>query len=497
MIIDMSPDGQPITLVEQDEVPTRESAAVVLYSKLDEILSARNDALAAAKRGIMAMAEGFAYMKDFTAHAQRAHDKESYHFGNDRTKQEAFTRLFKPINEANSYRTLREQIDASTWIHLIKITGLNRMMDSKEYDEFYSGLDKDVPEVTREAVIEWFERLTSEAPLIFARGLARVFSKLDRRFKSHDAFKFQHRVVITYAFDAWGSFNFRKDETVNDVERAFGVLDGKKDFKPGELIAIMREARGSGFGKRQTTVESSYFRAHAYKNGNMHLWFTRQDLVERVNQTLADYYGSVLPDGVPGADDKLNRKANTTAVSKDLAFYATPSKVAEGLLRDCHKLNGLRVLEPSAGEGALVKVALNNGAHVTAIEVDPGRVSKLEALRRSHHSGYRLTVRCANFLMVTPEPVYDVVLMNPPFYGTHWMAHVMHAFKFVKPGGELVAILPISVELGQTKEHIAFREWAGMTGDPPYRQCRDLPDGSFSESGTNVSTVVFTIAKGR
>jgi hypothetical protein len=92
----------------------------------------------------------------------------------------------------------------------------------------------------------------------------------------------------------------------------------------------------------------------------------------------------------------------------------------------------------------------------------------------------------------------DAVLMNPPFYGTHWMNHVMHAMKWLKPGGELVAVLPISVELGQTKEHLAFREWAGMKGDPPYhRQCRDLPDGSFSESGTNVSTLIFTIAKGK
>lgn len=504
MIIDLDDNGEAVRVIEpqeeQREAPTRESAAIVLHSKLDEILNGRNDAIAAAKRGIMAMAEGFAYMNDFKAHAQRAHAAESYYFGNDRTKLEAFTRLFEPIDEARSFATLRQQIDASTWVHLIKITGIALMMDKKEYDEFYKGLDNDVPEVTRESVLEWFDRVTADAPIIFARGVARVFSALDRRFKSHDSFKFEHRIVITHAFDVWGYMNIgaRKDETINDVERAFGVLDGHKDYKPGELIRLLRDARQGTFGKRQTTVTSAYFRAHAFKNGNLHLWFTRKDLVDRVNQTLADYYGSVLPDGVPDAKDTLSRKVSSTAVSKDLAFYATPAEVAKQMLRDCQNLKGLRVLEPSAGAGAIVKVALENGAIVDAIEVDPGRVAKLEALRRAHYAGRNLTVRCANFLTSTPIPIYDVVLMNPPFYGTHWMNHVMHAMKWLKPGGVLVAVLPISVELGQTKEHLAFREWAGMKGDPPYhRFCRDLPDGSFSESGTNVSTLIFTIAKGK
>lgn len=504
LIIDLDDNGEAVRVIEpqgeQGEAPTRESAALVLHSKLDEILNGRNDAIAAAKRGIMAMAEGFAYMGDFKAHAQRAHGDYDYYFGNNRAKLGEFTRLFEPIDEARSFTTLRQQIDASTWIHLIRITGISSMMDSKEYDEFYKGLDKDVPEVTREAVLEWFDRVTADAPIIFARGVARVFSALDRRFKSHDSFKFEHRMVITHAFDVWGYMNVgaRKDETLNDVERAFGVLDGHKDYKPGELIRLLREARQDGHGKRQTTVTSAYFRAHAFKNGNLHLWFTRKDLVERVNQTLADYYGSVLPDGVPDAKDTLNRKVSSTAVSKDLAFYATPVKVAESMLRDCRQLVGMRVLEPSAGAGAIVKMALDKGAMVTAIEVDPGRVAVLETMKRTHFAGYQLAVRCANFLTVTPEPVYDVVLMNPPFYGTHWMNHIMHAMKFLKPGGELVAVLPISVELGQTKEHLAFREWAGMKGDPPYhRYCRDLPDGSFTESGTNVSTLVFSIAKGK
>jgi hypothetical protein len=118
LIIDLDDNGEAVRVTEsqgeQGEAPTRESAALVLHSKLDEILNGRNDAIEAAKRGIMAMAEGFAFMGDFKAHAQRAHAKENYYFGNDRTKMEEFKRLFEPIDEARSFTTLRQQIDAST-----------------------------------------------------------------------------------------------------------------------------------------------------------------------------------------------------------------------------------------------------------------------------------------------------------------------------------------------------------------------------------------------
>ena len=42
-----------------------------------------------------------------------------------------------------------------------------------------------------------------------------------------------------------------------------------------------------------------------------------------------------------------------------------------------------------------------------------------------------LRVSCANFLSVAPEPIYDAVVMNPPFEGTHCLDHVRHAYDFL------------------------------------------------------------------
>ena len=86
--------------------------------------------------------------------------------------------------------------------------------------------------------------------------------------------------------------------------------------------------------------------------------------------------------------------------------------------------------------------------------------------------------------------------MNPPFYGTHWMDHVRHAWDFVAPGGRLVAILPVSAHVAETKAHIQFRRWAErVNGRYTYGMFTDLPPESFAESGTNINTVVFSLTK--
>ncbi|WP_299913266.1 hypothetical protein [uncultured Paracoccus sp.] len=106
-----------------------------------------------------------------------------------------------------------------------------------------------------------------------------------------------------------------------------------------------------------------------------------------------------------------------------------------------------------------------------------------------------LRVTCANFLTMRPDPVHDLVLMNPPFSGTHWMRHVRHAFDFLKPGGTLRAILPASAEVNETQAHEKFRAWAECHG-PGWRGLwRDLPPESFAEVGTNIATVILTLHK--
>jgi hypothetical protein len=176
-------------------------------------------------------------------------------------------------------------------------------------------------------------------------------------------------------------------------------------------------------------------------------------------------FGEVLPD----KDIKPDYPRDTNTASKDLAYYPTPYSVVKKLLQKIQYKPELKILEPSCGCGRILEglkaIGLND---VTGVEIFANRV---EVARQKGFS-----VHHANFLETEPDPIYDLIVMNPPFAGCHFLKHVRHALGFMKAGGQLLAILPYSA-----KEHLS-----DLDG-----QFIPLAKGSFRESGTNVETVIF------
>lgn len=143
----------------------------------------------------------------------------------------------------------------------------------------------------------------------------------------------------------------------------------------------------------------------------------------------------------------------------------------------------MTVLEPSAGDGAIARVASAAGAVVDCVELNPQRAAALCT------SGYASTVTMADFLSLPQRSVYDRVLMNPPFAGQADIRHVTHALGFLRPGGLLVAVMSAGVEFRQDKAAEGFRKLVAGCGGWIER----LPDDSFAVSGTSVRTVMVTI----
>lgn len=453
-----------------------------------EICAYRDAALARMQEALEMMGDGYAAALDAERLATQAHSNAVF-YGTDRRKTDRYSRIFAEIDTGASFDVYRANLDARVWMNLLSRTGMDKMMDRTARDDLYDTLCKNVPEVTEDNIQATLQGLAADAKLIFQRGLARAFIELDGRFRSHDAFKLGTRMILTHVFDSWGSwcYHSRMRETITDIERVFAVLDGKEPDGQG-LIDAVTASRGRGMDPRQSYVETPYFRIRGFKNGNAHLWFTRDDLVEKANLLLAEYYGEVLPDAY--TEDVKVDDVRTTALSKDLAFYATPKALAEKVLRNTGLGADAYVLEPSAGEGGIVRALLERGARVDAVEVDPNRVAVLNSIRHPN-----LTVQAANFLTMRPTGTYTHIVMNPPFCGTHWMAHVRHAFDFLAPGGTLIAILPVTAMLGESKKHEAFREWARNQKSPWSRMFEHLPPESFADSGTRVNTCTLTIHK--
>lgn len=166
-------------------------------------------------------------------------------------------------------------------------------------------------------------------------------------------------------------------------------------------------------------------------------------------------------------------------------FFPTPSAVVERLIA----LAGLKpshaALEPSAGRGAIAARLVPLVAAVDCIEMDPFNAGILRATCTPPPA----SVVVADFLAVEPRAVYDRVVMNPPFARHADIAHVTHALRFLRPGGLLVSVMPVSVTFRTDRATAGLRRLAEEAGG----SFEPLADGAFTESGTGVGTVIAVI----
>jgi predicted RNA methylase len=402
-------------------------------------------------------------------------------------------------------KIVTRDLDRNAWEALLDLTGARDLMDRQAKDESREGL-KDPAPFTMENCAATFGHLWGNRRELFLRGIANAFSRLDRRFRSHDGFKVGSRLIIERAMHAagWSSTHWQNHErrdTFEDVERLLYELNGTPYPSRGAKIeggtprqALAAEAiSGLAVATLPQVIQGDFFRVRVFKNGNLHIWFERPDLLEQVNRLLSEYYGEALGDAHNETEAESAPAYHVTPAKKFGAFNTSP-KIAAKVCEYASIGKETRVLEPSAGTGELAKAARERGAIVQCVELQPGLAHELATVH-----GFR-NAYCRDFLQMTPADLgqFDVVLMNPPFDRGRDCDHVRHAWQFVKPGGRLVAIMAARAEFGEDARHKALHRIIERAescyGSSPWH---DLPPGSFSHAGTMVNTVVLTLRKPR
>lgn len=370
-------------------------------------------------------------------------------------------------------RTLANSLLKSAWRHVYDGLNIERIASVSDKQRFKMAMEKPAP-FTLDNIRATFGRFVADPRGNILRGLAEVFCGLDQAYKSHDKVRIgvkglPKRVIISSVTDyGWGR------DRITNVLNALAAYQGKPLVTHQEIAALLKdgdallEGGEKPYGYRDELVQivARGVRLKRFANGNGHLFF-EPDTLRDINMALAEYYGDVLPDA---AGEKPAQKQASTAVSKDLQYYPTPTEVVERVLADLYGLKGAKVLEPSCGCGRFLDGLRAHGAEAFGIEYDASRAAQARAKGHS--------VMVANFLETVPTRDYDRVVMNPPFYGKHYAKHVNHALKFLKPGGMLTAILPATARYDHG---LLDGRWS------------DLPVGAFSESGTNINTTVLTV----
>lgn len=172
-------------------------------------------------------------------------------------------------------------------------------------------------------------------------------------------------------------------------------------------------------------------------------------------------------------------------VKKFYQSFYTPPDLAMHMARWLNVRPRDRVLEPSAGAGALCDAVreLQPTARIHCWEIDPAAVSTLRA------KGYEVTDE--DFLASRPRADFNRIVMNPPFSGGQDLRHVTHALRFLAPGGRLVTITSPAWKHSSNRRAIAFREIVKQNSG----YAVDLPAGTFGESGTNVRAVLLLLER--
>lgn len=374
---------------------------------------------------------------------------------------------------------LEQSLLQSAWRHVYDLYGLEAISsaeDKRRYEQMFTS----PPPFTVENIRDKFGDLIVDPWGSVLRGMAEVFAQLDPAFKSHEKMKigvkgFPKRIILSGVggYGQWGRDRLR------DILNALAAYQGKQLVDGAEMSALLKNGdimRSDWVAPKSYHSEEKTYPARGvwlkrFENGNGHLFFGPEALAD-VNRALAEYYGEVLPDC---PDERPSKQRTGTEVSKDLQYYPTPVEVVDRVIGEIYRLEGARVLEPSCGCGRFMDALRARGAEVIGCEVDPVRAAQCET------NGHR--VMRMNFLDTVPTPDFDRVVMNPPFYGRHYAKHVRHALRFLKPGGVLTAILPVSARYDHGELDDLNPHWS------------DLPVGSFRESGTNINTTVATIRR--
>ena len=376
---------------------------------------------------------------------------------------------------------IRRNLLKSGWKAIYNRLQIDRIASANDKRLFERTI-ADPPPLTFDNAKATFGPYLENPRLHILRGLAETFSGLDPAYRSHSKVKvgvkgLPKRVILS-GFGGYGSYGRDK---LRDIVNALAAYRGQplmEHVEFNEIDALHRQGKDAAldghpiaFGKDEPhTPPNRGLVVRKFANGNAHVIFDADALLD-INRGLAEFYGDVLPDAEP--EDA--KHAPGTSVSKDLQFYWTPQAVSAAALEFAHVHNlrnwsynappQIRVLEPSCGDGRILDLVKAYGHGSLGIEYHAGRAAQAKA--KGHN------VLHANFLECPPRPEFDAVVMNPPFYGRHYVKHVRHALKFLKPGGTLVSILPATA-------HYDHAELAG--------EWRDLPVASFAEAGTNVPT---------
>lgn len=180
--------------------------------------------------------------------------------------------------------------------------------------------------------------------------------------------------------------------------------------------------------------------------------------------------------------EKSVDSGNYVDAKKEFQFFETPETLAKQMIDWAEISQEHRVLEPSAGNGNILKFIPWSADYC---EIQQNLSDSLQMKYKN------CSFKSANFLEYNPGPIYDRIVANPPFTKKQEIEHVSHMLDCCRSGGRIVSIMSRGITFrndSKTKDFMEMIEKHSFS-------IHENPDGIFKDSGTMVSTITIIINK--
>lgn len=175
-------------------------------------------------------------------------------------------------------------------------------------------------------------------------------------------------------------------------------------------------------------------------------------------------------------------------LKKEFQFFETPDKVIYEMMGYADIQDHDTILEPSAGQGAIVR-HINNVCGVI-----PDCYELMDVNRRVMRDDSTLKYKMlgSDFLTdVDNHKRYTKIIANPPFSKNQDIDHLYKMYEKLVKWGRVVSVMSKHWQFSQNKKETQFREWLSNLDSVIV----DIEPGAFKKSGTSVASCIIIINK--
>lgn len=196
----------------------------------------------------------------------------------------------------------------------------------------------------------------------------------------------------------------------------------------------------------------------------------------------------VFPNAAQPYIDKLLNGTKVN-IKKEFQFFGTPKPLAQRLVKLAKPKQNHRLLEPEAGQAAIVDAIISV---LPSVFVDVCEIFEVNINILGKHPNIHFI--CEDFLKIPKQYVgyYDRIIANPPFNKNQDIDHIRKMYECLKEdGGRIVSMASNHWRNSSNKKEAAFKQWLDDLG----ANIINVEAGEFKDSGTSVATCIVVIDK--